>query len=85
MIARRVAAKARAPHLTKARNLLKKGQLTLRRRHGEVNVETPDCALEILQRGEPVTLRAWRCVSVGTHGILDPDKYEIVGDLLVQI
>lgn len=85
-IRQRIKEKQRAPYATAARNALKKGRAQLAKQAGTwANIETPAGALETLQRGEPVTLRAHRCIHEGTDLWADPDRYELVGELVVQI
>lgn len=94
VIASRVAMKARAPYATIAKNALKKGYAKIWKRVGrDVTVMECDSAgnelsggtWDRLQRGEAITLRAYRQVSQGTHWLFDPDKMKVVGDVTVQI
>jgi hypothetical protein len=94
VIAQRIADKRRAPNATAAKNLLKKGYSTLYKRVGRnVQITEFDSAgnvlnggtLGILQCGKPITLRAYRCTEQGSHWLLDPDKMEVVGELLIQL
>lgn len=88
VIGRRMADKARAPHATAAKNALNAAQRKLRKLHGDVNIDdgSPrDGAWAALQRGETVTLTAWKLVSQGDGSFFDPDKYEAVGTLAVSI
>lgn len=94
IIGTRIAAKARMPLLTPARNALKKAHAKLRKQCGEgVDIHeitqerrhggrpTP---LESLMSGGTVTLQAWRCVREPAD-IFDGGDHEMVAELSVSL
>ena len=86
VIARRIAEKRAYPHATAAKNALKKGQVKLRKLYGAINIEGDDGqALAALQRGESVTLKAWRLVKEGSGDFFDPDQFEVAGELVIKL
>lgn len=84
--------KARAPHLTAAKNMLKKAEAHLVRRHGgdTLMIESYDkygercSALVVLQKLQPVTLRMMHCTRESTDW-LDPGEYVFKGEITISL
>lgn len=90
-IGRRVAAKAKAPRWTEARNLQQKTRAALLKKYGPGNVfavdaKGNDCdALELLQLGQSVTFRHYHMSKPGDGTLFNSDEYALSGERTVQI
>lgn len=93
VISRRVAAKARAPYWTAARNALKKGERKMNRAcvgnticyDGETQISRT-VALDLLQAGKPVRLKQWQCTRERDPGdFFDEGEWRMAAETTVQI
>lgn len=92
VIGRRIAEKARAPLLTAARKALQKGKAKLVKQYGgdtlmvfEYDANGNEASgLELLQRGQPVTLKMWRTLRESVD-FFDPGERKVVGELVVRL